>query len=70
MKIVRRSVISGVIHTRDIPVNPDDYISWELGVGSIQDLIPYLSDNDREFILSGITSDEWDSVFDDTAQVA
>jgi hypothetical protein len=63
MRILRKSVISGVVRTRDIPVNPDDFISWEAGAGSIQDLMPYLSDDDREFILSGITPEEWDSMF-------
>jgi hypothetical protein len=25
--------------------------------------MPYLTDNDREFILSGITPEEWDEAF-------
>lgn len=63
MLIKRKSVISGVENTRDIPVNPEDMIAWEAGVGNIQDLMPYLNDDDREFILSGITPEEWDSAF-------
>jgi hypothetical protein len=63
MYIKRKSVISGIERTRSIPVNPDDYISWQAGLGSVQDLMPYLSDNDREFILSGITPEEWDEAF-------
>lgn len=63
MYIKRKSVISGIERTRSIPVNPDEYMAWQAGLGSIQDLMPYLSDNDREFILSGITPDEWDEMF-------
>ena len=63
MYIKRKSVISGIERTRSIPVNPDDYMAWQAGLGSIQDLMPYLSDPDREFILSGITADEWDDMF-------
>jgi hypothetical protein len=63
MYIKRKSVISGIERTRSIPVNPDDYAAWQAGLGSIQELMPYLNDNDREFILSGITEDEWDSAF-------
>lgn len=63
MYIKRKSVISGIERTRSIPVNPDDYIAWQSGLGNIQDLMPYLSDNDREFILSGITPEEWDGAF-------
>lgn len=63
MLIKRKSVISGVENTRDIPVNPEDMIAWEAGAGNIQDLMPYLNDDDREFILSGITPEEWDNAF-------
>lgn len=63
MIIKRKSIISGKVRTRDIPVNPDDMAAWEAGLGNIQDLMPYLNDNDREFILSGITSSEWDEAF-------
>lgn len=63
MLIKRTSAISGIERSRDIPVNPDDFIAWEAGYGSIQDLMPYLSDSDREFILSGIVPTEWDQLF-------
>lgn len=70
MYIKRKSVISGIERTRNIPVNPDEYMAWQSGLGSIQDLMPYLSDNDREFILSGITSEEWDEMFSETEEEA
>jgi hypothetical protein len=63
MKITRKSVISGIQRTKDIPVNPEDMIMWQAGYANIQDLMPYLNDSDREFILSGITSDEWKKIF-------
>lgn len=63
MLIKRKSVITGITRSRHIPVNPDDLLAWEQGLGSIQDVMPYLNDNDREFILSGITPEEWDDAF-------
>lgn len=63
MWIKRKSVISGIERTRSIPVNPDDFLSWQAGLGSVQDLMPYLTDSDREFILSGIVDGEWDDAF-------
>lgn len=63
MLIKRKSAITGIERARDIPVNPDDLLAWEQGLGNIQDVMPYLNDNDREFILSGITSEEWDDAF-------
>jgi len=61
--IKRKSAITGVERALNIPVNPEDMIEWEAGRGNIQDIMPYLNDNDREFILSGITPEEWNSVF-------
>jgi hypothetical protein len=69
MYIKRKSVISGLEHTRNIPVNPDDYFAWNAGLGSIQDLMPYLNDEDREFILSGIIPEEWYALFEDSEEI-
>ena len=63
MWIKRKSILTGVERTRNIPVNPDDMAIWQAGLGNVQDLMPYLNDSDREFILSGITDGEWDKVF-------
>jgi hypothetical protein len=63
MQIKRKSVITGIERVRDIPVDPEDMMSWEKGYGSIHDVMPYLNEQDREFILSGITQEEWDSAF-------
>lgn len=68
MRITRKSAISGIERTRDIPVNPEDMIKWQAGYGNIQDMMPYLNDDDREFILSGITAEEWDKAFKETAE--
>ena len=65
MLIRRISAISGVTRTRDIPVNPEDMMLWSQGGVNIQDAMPYLNDSDREFILSGITDEEWDDAFAD-----
>lgn len=63
MKITRKSVISGIERVKDIPVNPEHFIQWVNGAGSIQDIMPYLNTEDREFILSGIVQKEWDDAF-------
>jgi hypothetical protein len=63
MIVKRKSVLSGIERTRNIPVNPEDMLLWETGSLNIQDAMPYLNDNDREFILTGITQEEWDAAF-------
>lgn len=67
MLIKRKSILTGVERTRNIPVNPEDMAAWEAGYGNIQDLMPYLNDSDREFILSGITDKEWNEAFGEEA---
>lgn len=63
MKIRRKSVISGIERVKDIPVNPEDWVKYNLGYLSIEDAMPYLNDEDVEFIISGITQDEWKDAF-------
>lgn len=63
MKITKKSILTGIERTRNIPVNPDDYLFWKGGYVAIQDAMPYLTWNDREFILSGITLEEWNDAF-------
>lgn len=63
MIITRTSTISGITRKRDIPLDPNDWAMWKMGMGSIDDVMPYLSDADRDFILSGITSTEWAEAF-------
>lgn len=63
MEIKRKSVITGIEHVFNIPVNPEDLIMWENGDASIDEAMPYLNNTDREFILSGITQEEWRAAF-------
>lgn len=69
MIIKRKSVLSGIEYVRNIPVNPEDMLLWETGTVNIQDAMPYLNDNDREFILTGITPDEWRRAFAETDEI-
>jgi len=68
MQVTRKSTATGTTRTLDIPVDPSDILSWQQGGGSIEELMPYLSDAHREFILSGITPDEWAIAFFEAAE--
>jgi hypothetical protein len=46
----------------DIPVTQEQLDLWNNGV-LIQDAMPNLTADQREFIKTGITADEWDEVF-------
>ena len=62
MKISRTSQLTGVARTLDIDVTDEELRLWKSGV-LIQDAMPHLSSDDREFLMTGITSDEWDQAF-------
>jgi len=64
MLITKMSNITHITHTREIPVTPEQLRSWEEGV-AIQRAMPNLSGEDREFIMSGITPEEWTEHFGD-----
>ena len=62
MKFTRTSWYSGITRTVEIAVTPDQVKAWENGT-LIQDAMPNISNSEREFIKSGITSDEWDCLY-------
>lgn len=62
MLITRKSQLSGIERTIDLPITQaelDRNTNGELA----QRVWPHLSGGDREFIISGITNEEWDKAF-------
>jgi hypothetical protein len=59
MKVTRKSLLTGKVHTMELPVNPLDLDVYHAGTANIQDVFPHLTDEQREFIKSGITPEEW-----------
>ncbi len=64
MKIKRRSSVSGIEHVRDIDVTEEQLRDWALGA-NIQEAMPNLPAEDREFLISGVTPEEWVELFND-----
>lgn len=62
MLITRKSQVSGITRTIDLPVTEDQLQEWAGGV-LLQDAFPNLTEDEREFIKSGIVADEWNQVF-------
>lgn len=62
MKITRTSWVSGITRTLDLPVTEAQFIEWE-GGKLVQDAFPNLDPDQREFLMSGVTADEWDGIF-------
>jgi hypothetical protein len=62
MKITRESPVTKAINEREIDITPEQYARWESGV-FIQTVAPHLSADDREFIISGCTPEDWNTLF-------
>ena len=62
MIITKKSMFTGQWHSMDIPVTQSQIDAWYEGE-LIQNAMPNLSANEREFIKSGIPSHEWDNMF-------
>ena len=60
MKITKVSRFSGIERTKDLDITEEQLKLWKSGM-LIQDAMPNLSPDDREFLITGVTSDEWDA---------
>ena len=58
MLITKTSMLSGNTSSMDIDVSQDQIDLWQ-GGSLIQNAMPNLSADEREFIMTGITPEEW-----------
>jgi hypothetical protein len=63
MLIMRISMLSGEVNEMDLDITPAQLESYELFGVLLQDAFPNLSPDEREFIKTGITPEEWDDAF-------
>jgi hypothetical protein len=63
MQFTKVSQASGLEHTRELPISYLEYEAWKYSGQFIQDYFPNLSADDREFLLTGVTPEEWNELF-------
>ena len=63
MELTRQSRLTGRINTMELPVTMEQLAAYARGGILIQDAFPNLTPDQREFIMTGITADEWDAHF-------
>ena len=61
MKIYRSSPITGRVNVMDIDISASQYRDWEQGT-LIQIAMPNISADEREFIISGSTRQDWETM--------
>ncbi len=63
MIITNKSKVSGIVRSMDLPVTEAQLNRYNTGRFTLQDCFPNLSPDEREFIKTGITADEWEETF-------
>lgn len=62
MRIIRTSRLTGNTSVMDLPITREQLAAWVDGE-LIQNAMPQLNADQREFVLTGITPDEWQAAF-------
>ena len=62
MLIKRQSPMSGDWNEKEIPITKEQMDAYESGT-AIQVAMPNISADDREFILTGATAEDWATLF-------
>ena len=63
MIITMRSPITGMINAMDVDVTEVQIMQWQNGM-LIQDAMPDLSVDEREFVMSGTTPADWEKMYE------
>lgn len=62
MKITRTSRLTGNTSAMDLPITREQLAAWVDGE-LIQNVMPHLTADQREFMITGITPAEWNAAF-------
>ena len=63
MLIARISILSGRLNALDLDVTAEQLAAYESRTILLQDAFPHLPPEEREFIKTGITPEEWEETF-------
>ena len=58
LSVSKASLLSGLTHTMVLGITMDQYDAWQ-GGELIQNAMPNLTADEREFLMTGITPEEW-----------
>lgn len=64
MLVTRKSLVSGIVRSMELPITWEQVALYERGELA-QRAFPNLTEDEREFWISGTTKEEWDEVLRD-----
>ncbi len=56
--------MSGKTNTLDIPITKQELDDWIMSGVAVHKYFPHLTASQREFLISGMTDEEWDNTFE------
>ena len=62
MKITKTSTLTGNTNTMELDITDEQIAKWESGT-LIQLAMPHLKPEEREFLISGTTPEDWNKLF-------
>ena len=66
IQVTKQSIITKKMNTMELPITQEHLVIYEtVGDILVQDAFPNLDIGQREFLISGITPDEWTKTFGD-----
>lgn len=65
LRITRTDPFSRQVNTLDLKITAEQWSNWISGM-YIQDAMPHLSADEREFVKTGIMPDSWEKLFPQT----
>lgn len=68
MKVTRRSPFTKKVNFMDLDITTDQIVRWDKGE-LIQDVFPHLTPDEREFIQTGITPEDWNEMVGETEEM-
>ena len=63
MKITKVSMLSKLKRSLELDVTDEEIKAWKAGM-LIQDAMPRLTTDEREFMMTGITAEEWEKHYE------
>ena len=60
MLVKKQSIISGNVNEMELDITQEQLDRYLEGRELIQDIFPHLNASEREFLITGITEEEWD----------
>jgi len=63
VRVTMRSMFTGRLNSMELPLRQRQIEFWKLSGTPIQRVFPHLSADQREFLMTGVTPEEWTDAF-------